>query len=60
MNEAIEIAGGAVEARRAMIEAPSWARCREVRKRLFSFYFFRCNPLITPIPAKQIQGNKRK
>jgi hypothetical protein len=28
------------------------------QRKVISFYFFRCNPLRMPIPAKQIQGNK--
>jgi hypothetical protein len=39
MNEAIDIAEGAAEARRAMIEVHSRARWREVRKKLFLFIF---------------------
>jgi hypothetical protein len=39
MNETIEIAGGAAEARRAMIDVHSRARWREVRKKLFLFIF---------------------
>jgi hypothetical protein len=35
MNEAIDIARGATEAERAMTMAHSWARGREIGKKLF-------------------------
>jgi hypothetical protein len=39
MNEAIDIGRGAAAPRRAMTVAGSWARWREVRKKLFLFIF---------------------